>query len=90
MERCLQRLYLGRGSPRDLAAIGQTLSLIAEIKKILSSTKAQPELLKLYTKNLATHENLVSTLAKAIVEEPPPTTIEGGFINDKYALFLSI
>ncbi len=89
----MQRLYLGRGGPKELAAIGATLSESNNMKQTLikamnqnkaskgnSSSKLKYKLLEKYVATLGSHGELVQFLANAIVEDPPQSSTDGGFI----------
>ncbi len=85
IERSMQRLYLARGGPRDLSSIGYTLELIAKVKATLKGCKSPPDLLAQYIEKLQPHEKLVATLKSALKQDPPQSTIDGGFIEDGYS-----
>ncbi|CAI7994529.1 DNA mismatch repair protein MutS [Geodia barretti] len=73
MERALSRLSLGRGGPRDLAAVRDALGQIPAIRALAASLKA-----------LGHHQTLVDRLTRALVESPPPGIRDGGIIARGY------
>jgi DNA mismatch repair protein MutS len=79
LERALSRLSLGRGGPRDLAAIRQGLDAAATIKARL--LKADPPL-DATGKAMADQSALAERLHHALVDEPPFLARDGGFIRE--------
>eukprot|EP01124_Arcella_intermedia_P002027 TRINITY_DN11115_c0_g1_i2.p1 TRINITY_DN11115_c0_g1~~TRINITY_DN11115_c0_g1_i2.p1 ORF type:complete len:644 (-),score=163.40 TRINITY_DN11115_c0_g1_i2:3-1883(-) len=92
LERCLQRLTLGRGGPRDLAAIASTLTEMSHIKEEVIhynelNPQKLPELLETILKKLeasASLKDLVSLLERALVDDPPANITFGDFITEGY------
>lgn len=90
MERALARLNFQRGSPRDLAAIRKGLALAMQLRSHLldesspESSTALPQGLKKQVSRLGYHEDLVDKLTRALKEELPPHTRDGGFIAQGY------
>ncbi|PPB82646.1 DNA mismatch repair protein MutS [Albidovulum inexpectatum] len=78
MDRALSRLALERGGPRDLAAIRAGLERARAVADLL--TGDVPERLSLAARDLAGHDALVARLRAALVEEPPLSARDGGFI----------
>ena len=88
MERALMRLSLGRGGPRDLAAILNGLKASRLIQTalrgdadVLGEAAAQIEDA---VSDLGDHHALVADLENALVEEPPLLSRDGGFIAAGY------
>jgi DNA mismatch repair protein MutS len=79
LERALSRLSLGRGGPRDLAAIRQGLDAADAIKTRL--TAAEPPL-DASGKAMSDHTDLAGRLHEALVDEPPFLARDGGFIRE--------
>eukprot|EP00501_MAST-03F_sp_TOSAG23-6_P001334 GSMAST32.ASY1.ANO1.1383.1 assembled CDS len=87
MERSLQRLALGRGSPRDLKCIGTTIKQASELRHVtktfdipyvIDPLLPNSELIDLYT-----------SLNDALVEDKIPANINlGGFIQDGFNKFV--
>ncbi|MGP1253949.1 MAG: DNA mismatch repair protein MutS [Kiloniellales bacterium] len=87
MERALSRLSLGRGGPRDLAAIrdglGQAASLQAELLGRIED--APPETLAQAAQALGPQEGLVDRLSRALASDLPVLARDGGFVAPGYA-----
>src|SRR5437764_4733575 len=87
IERALSRLSLGRGGPRDLAALrdalGETASLRAELAA--PGLVPLPERLAAAEQGLGEHGALVDRLSRALAAELPLFARDGGFIASGYA-----
>jgi DNA mismatch repair protein MutS len=87
IERALTRLSLGRGGPRDLAALAQSLGETASLREML----AQPGLVPLPERlteardRLGEHGALVERLGRALAAELPLFARDGGFIEAGYS-----
>ena len=79
LNRALSRLSLGRGGPRDLAAIRNGLEQAGNIAGICADTQL-PDLLAGAAQSLTGFEDLASLLDAALIAEPPLLAREGGFI----------
>ncbi len=86
MERSLARLCLGRGGPRDLAAIRDGLCQTIAIRRSLSvlSEQSLPRDLQKNMLDLGFHSDLVERLQRALSEELPVHARDGGFIAPGY------
>ncbi len=84
LERALARLTSGRGGPRDLGAVRDSLLAIKILQTQLQSqnalTSMPKRLLQLYEALSAAPHHLVETLQKALAEELPLLARDGGFI----------
>jgi len=80
IERLISRIDLGTANARDLASLRESLSVLPKLYKALS--KVTSPLLVSLVKNADTLSDVASTLADAIVAEPPFTVREGGMFND--------
>ncbi len=88
IERALTRLSLGRGGPRDLAALRQSLGETAGLKQVLVDTRALvplPERLAEAWGGLGEHSVLVERLGRALADELPLFARDGGFIAAGYS-----
>ncbi len=88
IERALQRLSVGRGGPRDLAALRDGL---ASGEALAASLAAEPEALTHPPAPLAEivaactgHRPLIDALGEALVDEPPLLARDGGFVRLGY------
>ncbi len=79
MERSLSRLALGRGGPRDMAAMGDGLALSARLRERLMG-EAPPAPLARCLEDLGFHAELVDHLASALLPDLPAHIRDGGFI----------
>ena len=78
LERALSRLALGRGGPRDLAAIRDALVQAADLAARLAAALAAR--LAEAAAALTGHEDLHALLDAALVAEPPAAIRDGGAI----------
>ena len=83
LERLLARVATGRASPRDLQFIGRTLARLPSAKAKLSCRKT--ELLNRLEESLDLCGDLRARLERALAEECPLSTAEGGFIRTGYS-----
>ena len=88
-ERALSRLDLGRGGPRDLAAVRDALGQIPAIRDALASAASDglqtpPPALETDAQALGHHQTLVDRLTRALVASPPPSIRDGGVIARGY------
>ncbi|MBS0527084.1 MAG: DNA mismatch repair protein MutS [Proteobacteria bacterium] len=88
VERALQRLSVGRGGPRDLAALRDGLDSAEAMSALLG---AEPEALMpppaplaAIVTAMADHRALIDSLAAALADEPPLLARDGGFIRAGY------
>jgi DNA mismatch repair protein MutS len=85
LERALSRLTAGRGGPRDLAAIRDGLKATADFRTLIAGKQAPvPTMLQGANADLGHHAELVDRLARALAEELPLLTRDGGFIARGY------
>jgi len=86
LERSLARLCLGRGGPRDLAAIRDGLCQTIAIRRSLSAFSEQslPRDLQKNMLDLGFHSDLVERLQRALGDELPVHARDGGFIAPGY------
>src|SRR6202167_1463145 len=84
MARALSRLSLGRGGPRDLAALRDGLDRSAALRAALASA-APPDLVAQALKDLGEHAAFVGRLTRALAPELPLYVRDGGFIASGYA-----
>ncbi|MGD9616189.1 MAG: DNA mismatch repair protein MutS [Alphaproteobacteria bacterium] len=86
IERALSRLGLGRGGPRDLAALRDALGETAALRAALSAPGLVPlpEVLAEAGSGLGEHRVLVERLGRALGPELPLFARDGGFIAPGY------
>jgi DNA mismatch repair protein MutS len=95
IERSVARLGVGRGGPRDLKAVAQTLAVLPKIKVMLETYKRievadeAPKALQNIVKRLGNHDNLVDVLFRALRSEEdsqlPLLARDGGCIQRGYS-----
>jgi DNA mismatch repair protein MutS len=92
MERALSRLTLGRGGPRDLAAIGNGLKAAAETRALFEGTGPKrdasqdaPDGITGALADLGHHDEVIERLARALAPDLPLYARDGGFIAPDYA-----
>ncbi|HYP34883.1 MAG TPA: DNA mismatch repair protein MutS, partial [Stellaceae bacterium] len=87
IERALTRLSLGRGGPRDLAALRQSLGETASLSEMLAVADLVPlpERLTEARRGLGEHDALVERLRRALAAELPLFARDGGFIAAGYS-----
>ena len=83
LERALSRVSLERAGPRDLANISKGLIQGKEIASLFKN-HGLPAELKLAIEKLIGHDEISSTLEKAIVPEPPLLVRDGGFVTEQF------
>jgi len=81
LERALGRLSLGRGGPRDLAAIRAGMAAGAGIAARLDGAGPLPRDLASARKALDGPADLIAALQDALVDEPPLLARDGGFVR---------
>lgn len=84
--RALSRLTLGRGGPRDLAAVRDALAEVPGLRAALhgAALGAPPPLLAETAERLGRHDELVDRLARALGPDLPMLARDGGFIAEGY------
>jgi DNA mismatch repair protein MutS len=82
MERLITRIVYGTANARDLRSIAQTAANIPEVKNLLSGFESE-ELSAIY-RELDTLSDLCDLISCAIVDEPPFSIREGGFIREGF------
>jgi DNA mismatch repair protein MutS len=89
IERALTRLLLGRGGPRDLAAVRDGLRAAATLKQALDQAPAHPFAkpgaeLRAALADLGHHDVLVDRLGRALAADLPLVARDGGFVAQGY------
>ncbi len=87
LERALARLSLGRGGPRDLASVREALGRSEKIRSALlpSGQDNAPSLIKEAREKLGEHSALQDKLSRALADDLPLLTRDGGFIARDYS-----
>ncbi len=90
MLRACGRLSLGKGGPRDLAAIRDSLQCATALARRLQGVANLPSGLVSVTRDLAAATegacaDVVSSLRRALVSQPPATPREPGYVVEAYS-----
>ena len=92
IERALSRLSLGRGGPRDLAAVRDGLFVAADIRDLLGEMEGPATDQDVLPTDIATNRNdlghqgeLIDRLNRALATDLPLLARDGGFIAPGYA-----
>ncbi|MCH7832375.1 MAG: DNA mismatch repair protein MutS [Proteobacteria bacterium] len=90
IERALTRLTIGRGGPRDLAAVGDGLAAAVELRSVLEAaakeaTESAPEGISGAGEDLGRHDEIIGRLRRALAGELPLHARDGGFIAKDYS-----
>ncbi|MBI3707563.1 MAG: DNA mismatch repair protein MutS [Proteobacteria bacterium] len=87
IERALSRLTLGRGGPRDLAALRDGLGAVPALRDILSTPDlgGTPDGIAAAARDLGDHAVLIDRLTRALGPDLPLLARDGGFIAAGYA-----
>ncbi len=84
MPRCLSRLAMDRGGPRDLAAIRDGLIIAASLARLMP--EGPPEELRMAAEALAALDPAVAaTLAATLADDLPLQKRDGGFVRAGHA-----
>jgi len=83
LERLAGRLGIGKLSPRQLAALGHGLQVAARLRTTLQNTGCE-HLTSIRTA-LPELDDLIRTIAEALVEEPPLMSNKGGIFKRGYS-----
>ncbi len=82
MERLSGRIGAQTANPRDVIALGNTLSQLPEIKAVLRLCKSS--LLSEVVTQMPECSEICALIRQSVAENPPPTIKDGGFIRDGY------
>jgi len=83
LERIMTRIVYGTANGRDMRAIAATISTIPKMKTLLEDSVCD-ELKNIYNE-LDELEDIYTLIDEAIIEEPPFSVREGGFIKSGYS-----
>jgi DNA mismatch repair protein MutS len=86
LERIVARVNVGSASPRDLLALSSSLSMVPDLKYLLSNFDTI--LLNQLHEELVELPELVDEIEKTLVDEPPLKVNEGGIIRQGYNEYL--
>ncbi|NOZ43508.1 MAG: DNA mismatch repair protein MutS [Alphaproteobacteria bacterium] len=92
LERALSRLSLGRGGPRDLAAVRDGLQQATEIRLLFQNRRGMaenelighPDDIDLIMENTGNHQQTIDLLSQALADDLPTIIRDGNFIAPGY------
>jgi len=82
LQRLIARVTTGRASPRDLSFVARTLSKLPKVKAKLTARKS--ELLGEFEEQIDLCPEVQDTLVRALIEDCPLLSRDGGFIREGY------
>jgi DNA mismatch repair protein MutS len=82
LERLVSRISLGRATARDMVALRTAGDCIPALKELLADATAS--LLEVLGENLDDLADLRELIATALIDDPPPTLVDGGYIRAGY------
>ena len=83
LESLIAKVVTNRANPRDLYTLTRTLSRIPDIKKELSDKSS--ELNSVVYKSLDPCKDVMQTVNRALVDDPPVNFTDGGIIREEYS-----
>jgi DNA mismatch repair protein MutS len=83
LDKIISKIGFGNANPRDLISLKQSLEVLPTLKKVISETKS--DLLKEIHGDFIDMSEIYLLLEKSIVNEPPFSVREGGFIKPNYS-----
>ena len=83
LERLMGKVSFGTVNARDFIALKSSLSMLPSIRMLVSALDS--ELLKTIGEDIDPLDDVFSLIEKAIMDEPPLTIREGGFIREGYS-----
>ncbi len=82
IERLSCKMAYGNGTPRDMITLKNSLLKLPEIKNLISNCKSK--YLKEIYQNIDELKDIYELIDKAIVDDPPMNTKDGGYIKQGY------
>jgi DNA mismatch repair protein MutS len=82
LERLMGRISLGRTTPRDLVALKNSADCLPNVKELLAD--ATSSLLEVLAENIDELADLRELIGESIVDEPPATLNDSGYIRPGY------
>lgn len=84
LERGITRVFLGRASPKDYAALRQSLGVLPRIEALFRDLEDLPAALARTLDGWDNIDDARALLERALVDAPPPVITEGGLIRAGY------
>jgi DNA mismatch repair protein MutS len=82
LERLIGRLSCGTATPREVKALGDSLSKIPELRSALADGSS--DLLRELRDSLDDLNDVTELISRAVVDYPPMAVTEGGILRDGY------
>ena len=82
IERLAGKMAYGNGTPRDMITLKNSLSKLPEIRQVIKNVNS--EYLKEIYQNIDELQDMYELIEKSIVDDPPMTTKDGGYIKLGY------
>jgi len=82
IERIISRIALATARPRDLSTLRDSLKIVPDLQKILS--QIDNPLISNLRNSINPHQELVTLLDQAVIENPPVLIRDGGVIAEGY------
>ena len=82
IERLAGKMAYGNGTPRDMITLKNSLSRLPDIRQVLQNVNS--EYLKEICQNIDELKDIHELIEKSIVDDPPMTTKDGGYIKLGY------
>ncbi len=80
LERLVARVSLGRAGPRDLVGLKVSLAVVPRVRALLADLTAP--LIRSLVAELDDVADVREEIERSLIDEPPATTREGGYIRD--------
>lgn len=85
IERAMARIFIQRGSPKDLGSIRDGLYIATQLTNVLMNLgSAMSDGLRTQVTQMCEFTDLISVLSSALSDEPPYTVRDGGFIRSGF------
>ena len=82
IERLAGKMAYGNGTPRDMITLKNSLSRLPDIRQVIKNVNS--EYLKEIYQNIDELKDIHELIEKSIVDDPPMTTKDGGYIKLGY------
>lgn len=82
LERLMSRIAYKLASPRDVSALGKACANLPGVKKALEGYKSS--LIKRLSENISAHEDISDLVERALADELPINTRDGGYIRSGF------
>ena len=83
LERLCGRVSYNSLTPKDCICMANSLNSIPTIKSLLNGVSSKA--LKFINDNISEHRDVYELISRAIVDEPPTNTKDGGYIKEGYS-----